>query len=253
MSDVTPEEITEETPEAASKAPIQLFQPPPHLGLPNLSPFCMKLEAWLKLAELDYDVVITGDPSKGPTGKIPWIVDDDQPIGDSSLIIQHLGAKHGIDLDEGLTAGQRALSRAIEIMVEDRLYWVLVYSRWIEPENWEIIKGLFFGKIPAPLRAIIAPLVQRRVRRSLWGQGLMRHPRDDIYGFGEGDIEAISALLGEKQYLIDGRVRLVDLTAVSVLAGIAIPEEINSPVKDAVRTDARLMDYIARVNAACGW
>ena len=31
---------------------IKLFQFPPAFGLPNASPFCMKLETWLRMAGL---------------------------------------------------------------------------------------------------------------------------------------------------------------------------------------------------------
>jgi Glutathione S-transferase N-terminal domain len=43
--------------------PIKLFQFPRMFGIPNLSPFCCKLETWLRMAGVPYEVV---DTPRGP-------------------------------------------------------------------------------------------------------------------------------------------------------------------------------------------
>ena len=45
---------------------IKLFQFPRMFGIPNLSPFCCKLETWLRIAGISYEIVETPDPRKGP-------------------------------------------------------------------------------------------------------------------------------------------------------------------------------------------
>ena len=45
--------------------PIKLFQFPRMFGIPNLSPFCCKLETWLRIAQIPYEVVDT--PGKADT------------------------------------------------------------------------------------------------------------------------------------------------------------------------------------------
>jgi hypothetical protein len=49
----------------AASAPIKLFQFSRMLGIPNISPFCCKLETWLRIAGVSYEVVDTSDPRKG--------------------------------------------------------------------------------------------------------------------------------------------------------------------------------------------
>ncbi len=70
--------------------------PPPNWGrIPNMSPFCVKLETFLKMAQLPYK---TAAPhfKKAPTQKIPYIEIDGQLIGDSGLIIDFLTTKFSL-------------------------------------------------------------------------------------------------------------------------------------------------------------
>ena len=69
---------------------IQLHQYPPMFGIPNPSPFCLKLETWLRMAKLPYEVVRVVDPRKDPKGKVPWIEDQGRTIADSAFIIDYL-------------------------------------------------------------------------------------------------------------------------------------------------------------------
>jgi hypothetical protein len=54
---------------SATHPPIKLFQFPRMFGIPNVSPFCCKLETWLRIAGIPYEVVDTPDPRTGPQGQ----------------------------------------------------------------------------------------------------------------------------------------------------------------------------------------
>src|SRR5690606_24374773 len=101
-------------------------------GTPNPSQFCVKLEAVFRLAGVPYEICPEMNPATGPKGKLPFIEFEGERIGDSVLILDYLKEKIGLDLDDGLSASERAQSHMIERLVEERLYWVVVYSRWIE-------------------------------------------------------------------------------------------------------------------------
>jgi len=91
--------------------PIKLFQFPRMFGIPNLSPFCCKLETWLRITRVPYEVVDTPDPRKGPKGKLPFIEDAGMRIADSSRIVDHLVKTREVDPDaqpQQLAAGDRA-------------------------------------------------------------------------------------------------------------------------------------------------
>src|SRR5215204_1715227 len=73
-------------------APVTLVQFAPVWGR-NVSPFSLKLEAWLRLADIPYEVRPARGLRKAPKGKLPYIVEaDGSAVGDSTLIIEHLKA-----------------------------------------------------------------------------------------------------------------------------------------------------------------
>ena len=91
---------------------IKLFQPPPVWGIPNMSPFCVKLETYLRMAGIKYEKPRL-DFLKAPKGKIPFVELDGKLMGDSSLVIEALKKKYGDPLDAELSAEQKAQTRAI--------------------------------------------------------------------------------------------------------------------------------------------
>jgi glutathione S-transferase len=88
---------------------ITLYGFGPAFGLPDPSPFVMKAELLLKMAGLPYKAD-TGGMRKAPKGKLPYIVDDGEAVGDSTFIRWHIEKKYQIDFDRGLTPEQRAIA-----------------------------------------------------------------------------------------------------------------------------------------------
>ena len=64
-------------------------------------------------------------------------------------------------------------------MLEESLYWPMVYSRWMEDRNLAVIKPLFFGGLPPFLRDLLPLFARSRVKKTLWLQapGAMRATR----------------------------------------------------------------------------
>ena len=104
---------------------IKLYQFTPAFGLPNASPFCMKLETYLRMAALPYDAPANANMMKSPKGKMPYIEDGAKVLGDSGLIIAYLKATYGDPLDAALSSAERAVSLAFQRLLEENLYWAL--------------------------------------------------------------------------------------------------------------------------------
>ena len=135
----------------------------------NASPFCLKLVTYMHMAGIPYEDVFTY--TTGPKGKMPYINDEGQIIADSEFIIDYLKQKYG-DLDSHLNDKLKAKSLAIRRLLEEHLYWVIVYSRWTELENWEIIRRAYFANVPYLLRSIIAYKAKANVMGQLRGHGI---------------------------------------------------------------------------------
>ena len=84
--------------------PIKLFQFPRMFGIPNVSPFCCKLETWLRIAKVPYEVVDTPDPRKGPKGKLPF-------IEDGGVRIARFLARRGLPGEDPRCRSRRAAQR----------------------------------------------------------------------------------------------------------------------------------------------
>ena len=62
---------------------IRLHQFPPLWGLSSASSFCLKLETYLRMAGLDYEVAVETNPGKAPKGKLPYIEDGNRYFKDN--------------------------------------------------------------------------------------------------------------------------------------------------------------------------
>jgi glutathione S-transferase len=223
-----------------------VHQIPGAWGLPTVGPFSLKLEAWLRIVELPYEVVIEPTPFKGPKGKLPWIEHEGRKIGDSGFIIEYLGQRFGCDPNAGLSAAERASALCLRRLLEENLYWTLVYDRWLVEANWPITREVVLGMIPLPLRHVIGPIARRGVRRQLAAQGIGRHTPDEIHAIGANDIGAIADLLGENPFLMGESPTEIDAVAYGMLANIMLVP-IASPIKDEAMRRANLVDYVARI------
>eukprot|EP00698_Gefionella_okellyi_P005726 TRINITY_DN1518_c0_g1_i2.p1 TRINITY_DN1518_c0_g1~~TRINITY_DN1518_c0_g1_i2.p1 ORF type:complete len:259 (+),score=50.62 TRINITY_DN1518_c0_g1_i2:73-849(+) len=196
--------------------------------LGSASPFCTKLEAYMRLCRVDMEVKVSFD--KSPKGKSPWIEINSTKMGDSGLIIDHL-ISLGFDLDSGLSPLERAQSLIARRMLEEHFYWVLAYARWIDDDNWDRVKAEFFKPLPALVRAVAPAFVRRGTRSQVEAQGLGRHNKTEVYSMGCDDVQALSVMLGDGNFFFnkDAPTQL-DVVAFSMLYGFT-DMPIDTPVK----------------------
>src|SRR5262249_25820838 len=103
----------------ALHTPIKLFQFPRMFAVPNLSPFCCKLETWSRSARIPYEIVATRDPRKGPRAKRPSMEDGGVRIADTWIIVDSLVKTRGVDPDARLDAAQRATALLVQRTLEE--------------------------------------------------------------------------------------------------------------------------------------
>ncbi|RDS84932.1 glutathione S-transferase family protein [Dyella monticola] len=221
---------------------ITLFVSRPGFGMPDTSPFVIKTEVQLKIAGLPY-ARESAIPPQAPKGKLPYLKDGDEVICDSTFIRSHIERRYGVDLDEGLDAHQRAQAWAIERMLEDHLYFAMVWFRWIVPENFAKGPARFADSAPQAERESLRVQMQARKDMDLRGHGIGRHSAAEIAALGVRSIDAIANLLGDKPYLMGERISAVDAMALGVLASILTPF-FDTPLRDAVVARSHLIAYV---------
>lgn len=225
--------------------PITLVQFPRRLGVANPSPFCVKLELWLKLAGIDYVVKEQVMPGSSPKKKIPYVIIDGHEMGDSTLVIEHLTKARGIDLDKGLSERERALDQAVWAMCDERLYWYAVSDRWLGA-GWPVVAETFFGGIPFPMRTVIKFFAQRSVRQQLWAQGTGRHSPDEILEMARRDIDALASIVGDGPYVHGEKIRSIDAVVYAFVVNMT-EVELETPITEAARAHANLVAYARRI------
>lgn len=221
---------------------VHLYTTPPSRGLPSNSPACAKLETWMRMAGVEYDKPPL-DFARAPKGKIPFIGigdgDDEQLMGDSTLIIEHLKTTHGVDLDASLSPVQRATSLAFRRMLKENDYWAAVLINYAIPENWSIYSEIL-GSVLAPdqppeVRQQVAEDYKVAMMETTKGHGMGRHSIDEVGTIFAQDLDALATFLGDNTWMMGGEEpTTLDATVFGYFANVAY-----SPYEDALSQNAR--------------
>jgi glutathione S-transferase len=224
---------------------VTLFQIPGGWGEPSASPFCVKLECYLRMAEVPFKTEF-GDPRKAPRGKVPWIDDDGVVICDSQLAIEHLKKKHGDPLDARLGKEEWARGHVLRRMLEEGTYFLLVHLRWGEDAGWATYKRYFLPLLPPVIGGPVIEMVRRGMKKTLHAQGSGRHTHEQKTKMACEDFNALATALGDADYLFGAEPTSFDATAFAFLTCLlAFP--VASEPKAFVEANERLVAYRARI------
>lgn len=227
---------------------ITLYQFQPCLGVRNPSPFCLKLETYLRMVELPYETPADADVRKAPKKKLPYVKDGNVTVADSSFVIAYLKQKYGDPLDQHLSLPEQGILLAFQRLMEENLYWAVLYSRWAEDDSWAVLRKAYFSDLPPVLRAVVPGLVRKDTLRQLYGHGMGRHSREEIYEIGKRDIKALSDFLSDKPFLMGENPTSLDATGYGFLAN-QLRMELPSVLADYTGQFENLKDYCDRMEA----
>lgn len=227
---------------------LKVYHLPGMWGLKSVSPFCLKVDAFLRMTGIPHTSVTASTPFGGPKRKAPWIEHDGRTLGDSTFIIAYLIDRFGVDPDAGLSADQRGRAVAIQRLVEENLYWVMVFDRWVRDENWSVLKPSVLGQVPSVVRTVIAPIARRGVKGQLRGHGMGLHSPEEIETIARRDLEALAGMLGDRDWFLGDSPTLVDATVFSLLANIRYVA-FASPMKAMIDSHPNLAAHVDRFRA----
>lgn len=228
---------------------IQVYGFSPSLGLPDLSPFVVKVLAYLAMADIPYKL-LAGDARKAPKGKLPYIEDGGRAIPDSSFIVEYL-RKNYRDLDAGMPAADRALATAVQSMLEEHLYFVILTQRWVDDTGWKVVgPGISEVIKKAGVPGFAAPLVVNMVRKQVVKvahvQGMGRHSMSEVEDIGVRLIDSLAELAGQKPYFLGEQPRAIDATVFPFVWTLSATP-IEGRLRTHMRSKAALMVYCQRM------
>ena len=224
---------------------IKLYTFGPFFGTPDGSPFVMKAMLLLKFADLGFEED-RGGYGKAPKGKLPFIDDAGTIVADSTFIRRHIETRYGFDFDAGLSPAEKGVAWAAEKMCEDHLYWAILDARWNDPANFAKGPAQFFTGIPAPIRPLVTRIVRRKTASAAKAHGIGRHARADIEKLGIRDLEALSAMLGDKSCLMGETPCGADAAMFGMVAAALAPV-FETPIRTAAESLPNLVAYRDRM------
>jgi glutathione S-transferase len=226
---------------------IKIYKFGPVGDICDASPFCVKVEAYLRLAGLPYETLSGARYLRqAPKGKLPFIEDNGKIIADSSFILEYLKETYGDTLDAGLSNTDKAIAHAFTKMIDENLYWILVHARWKLDHNAEILNNLFFSGIPFPLNKIIAFIIRKSVIKTLYKQGMGRHSDQEIVEIGNRDLKALADFLADKPYFFGDKPTTLDAVAYGMLVQMIRMPIFTAPVFDKAKSYKSLVEFTDR-------
>jgi len=226
---------------------IKLYSFGPAFGVPDPSPFVMKVDAWMRMSGIPFEHISSaGNLRKAPKGKLPFIDDGGKVIADSHLIIDYLRQQYDSPLDQGLSAEQKAIAVMVGKSLDEYFYWCLVYSRWIRSDTWPRVKETFFNVVPLPMRALVCWMVQKKMKRTLYLQGFGRHSDEEILAMTTEMLQGLSDLLGDKIYILGDQPSTLDAMAYGFLCEFIL-SDIDNAFNERALSFKNLVQYCERI------
>jgi len=210
---------------------------------PNASPFCMKLETYLRMAKIPFEIVT--DRRMSPKGKMPWIELNGEAVSDSSFCIERCNQVFCVDLDQNLSGEEKSICRAFKIMCEEHLYWCLVHNRW--NEQFDTLVRAYRVPLPFFIAKQFAKLIRRTLNKQLQGSGIGRHSSSEIHHLATEDIRSIALFLGpNKPFFMGMKMTEVDATIFAFISNY-IWGPFDSPEKEEALKWKNLEEYCQRM------
>ncbi|XP_053398154.1 failed axon connections homolog [Mercenaria mercenaria] len=91
--------------------------------VPNMDPFSMKLETYLRINQIPY--LLDENHENGPDNKscLPWIEYNGKRMAGSQMIIKYLSGIWNKDLNEHLPMEDKEKATEIQTWLEEHTYW----------------------------------------------------------------------------------------------------------------------------------
>jgi glutathione S-transferase len=218
-------------------------------GMPaveTFSPFCLKAIRALRAAGLRYVSRRAADPGAfrglNPTGQVPILLVDDEPIADSTRIvakIKELAPDTFPDHPEALLW---------EEFADTHLNGFLVAARWADERNWARVREAYFAGAPWFVRTLIAPRIRARVLQSLHARDVWRMGTDACWSSFKATLDALEARAPDADFWLGSALTTADI---AIFAQVhSLRNELTPWQRDELAARPRLSRWLDRVDVA---
>lgn len=238
---------------------VYLYQFPRTPQIPVVSAFCLKLESWLKLHNIKYENVDHKMKMRSKKGLLPFVELNGEEINDSNHIIEMLSEKFEKKMPMELSADQKNIQHAMITMVENHFHWAV--TQWASRDINNMLKGYkmdlataFGTKLPAALMNFyFKHTYLRKSLKKIKAQGLSATSNEEMEAMGKEDMDVLSNMLGEKQFLFGDEPALLDLVVFGQMAPIVFVEkEVACPLRDHMEEKCQnLVGFVNRMKDSC--
>jgi len=227
--------------------------------IPSISPFCLKVESWLKLHGIKYENVDHKIKLRSKRGMLPFIELNGEEIADSNTIIETLSKKFEKSMPAELTAEQKQVQHAMISMVENHFNWTMV--QWRSRDIDSMVKGYKMdlaaaigSKLPASLlNFYFKHTFLRKGLKKVKAQGFGASSNEEMEQMGKDDMKVCSDMLGDKEFMFGDEPSLLDLTVYSHMAPVLfIDKEFPCVLRDYMESDCQnLVGLVNRMKDRC--
>lgn len=227
--------------------------------LPSISPYCLKVETWLRLNGIKYENVDHKMKFRSKKGQLPFIELNGEEIADSTIILRELSQKFGKDLDAVLSSEQRSVSHAMISMIENHLVWAV--ACWRTKNMDQVLKGYKVNlqhalgtRIPTGILNFFFKFTfGRKGARKVKAQGMGVHTPEEVSQFGCTDVKVLSDMLADKPFFFGDEPTTLDVVAFAHLAQILyIDKETPYNLRDYMQENCpNLVGHCSRMKERC--
>uniref|UniRef100_A0A8R1DHY8 Uncharacterized protein n=1 Tax=Caenorhabditis japonica TaxID=281687 RepID=A0A8R1DHY8_CAEJA len=199
---------------------VYLYQFKRAQNLPNLSPFCLKVESFLRVAKIPYEVC-DDKLIWSRNGAMPFVELNGEHIADSDLIEHILGKHFNIP---SLPAKQEAQAQALSKLVDYHLFNILNRFKIMEDEFF--LGFLEFLSIPKLLHPIVLPVLTKLFYTKIYTRSKMAigdFDPEDLDQLLQRDLQVIKEYLGDQKFLFGDKLYPIDATVFGHLATVYYP------------------------------
>ncbi|XGW17133.1 hypothetical protein V3C99_002051 [Haemonchus contortus] len=200
---------------------VYLYQFPRARTTPQASPQCLKVETFLKVNNIPYEVCPI-PPARSQYGLLPFIGLNGEHIADSQIIINRL--KSHFNVKPLSSPRDEAISRTIERTAENHTLSLMRQVKVIEDTNNLFLK-MFIQELGCPdaflpaLTPFVARIMKQKVRKVI-ATSIGELSVEEFKELLRNDLDTYQDLLGENQYFFGDDMSSADCTVFSLLASI---------------------------------